>query len=631
MEQIEFKAEVKELLNLVIHSLYTNKEVFLRELISNASDAIDKARYEGLTDNDILESEEEWKIKLIADKEKGTLTVSDNGIGMTREEIIEELGTIAHSGTKEFLKMLKEKDVKDNPELIGQFGVGFYSAFMVADKVTVISRKAGSKEKKGIKWESMADGAFTVEETEKEKKGTDIILYLREDEKKYLEMWEIRSIVRKYSDYIEHPVVMDVEREKEDENDKEKKIKYTEEETLNSRKAIWLKSKSEITDGEYNDFYKHLTRDFQDPAKVIHYKAEGTSEFNALLYIPSMAPFDILYKDYKVGLTLYVKRVQIMEHCEHLIPLYLRFVKGVVDSSDLPLNISRETLQNNRQVEIIKKNVTKKIFDTLTDMKKNEYDKYVKFYKEFGKILKEGIHFEYSKKEEIADFLLLETTKTETDKFRTLQDYVNDMKEGQEEIYYIVGSSKEELMNSPYMEAFKEKDYEVIFMLDDIDDIIMSSFYEYKGKKFKSIIKGDINLDKKDDAEKEETKKKYEKLIELVKDQLKDEVKDVKFSQRLTDSPCCLVADEDAMNPSMEKLFKAMGKDFPGSKKVLELNPEHQVLEVMNKLFEKDKEDKVLKEYIDLLYDQALIMEGSKVKDPVAFAARVSKLMVSNV
>jgi len=500
-EKLEFKAEVKQVLDIVINSLYVNREIFLRELVSNASDAIDKARYESLTNMDILEGkEEEWTIKLIPDNTGSTLTVRDNGIGMNKEDAVRELGTIARSGTRNFIEALKDK--KNDLELIGQFGVGFYSAFMVADKVVVISRKGG--EEKGVRWESTADGTFSVEEVEKEKRGTDVILYLREDEKKYLQEWELRSIVRKYSDYIEHPVVMDVEREKEDEKDKEKKIKVTEEETLNSRKAIWLKKKADITDEEYKEFYKHLSRDFSDPAEIIHYRAEGTSEFVALLYIPSRKPFDILYRDFKYGPLLYIKRVQIMENCEELLPVYLRFVKGVVDSSDLPLNISRETLQNNRQVEVIKKNLVKKILDTLKEIKEKENDKYLTFYKEFGKILKEGVHYDYSRKEDIAGLLLFDSTKAEEGKFRTLQDYIDGMKEDQKEIYYITGESREEVMTSPYLEVFKEKDYEVLIMLDEIDDLIISGLHEYKGKHFKSVIRGDLDIDKEEKEKKEE-------------------------------------------------------------------------------------------------------------------------------
>lgn len=630
VQNLEFKTEVKQLLDLMIHSLYTHKEIFLRELISNASDAIDRVRYEALTNSDIMEKEGDLKIRIIADKTAGTLTISDNGIGMTKDEIIKELGTIARSGTREFITALQSKKAKDNPELIGQFGVGFYSSFMVADKITVVTRKAGLKGQKGTKWESSADGVFTVDEEEKEQKGTDVILHLKDDEKKYLEEWEIREIIRKYSDYIEHPIVMDVEREKESELKKGEKVKITEEETLNSRKAIWLKDKSEITANEYNEFYKHISHDFSDSAKVIHYKTEGTSEFTALLYIPSKMPFDIFYKDYKIGPTLYVKRVQIMDHCEQLIPLYLRFIKGVVDSSDLPLNISREMLQANRQVQIINKNITKKVLDALDDMKKNEHDKYLSFYKEFGKILKEGVHHDFSRKEMIADLLLFQSVQKHPDTFSTFQQYIDSMKKDQKEIYFITGTSREEVVKSPYMEVFKEKGYDVLIMLDEIDDFIMSGLREYKGKKLKSVIKGDITLDEEKEADKNKAKKKFRELLELIKYQLKDEVKDVRLSGRLKDTACCLVAEEGDLDPQMEKLMKAMGQNVPENKRILEINPSHPVFEAMNQVFEKDHKSIMLEEYIKLLYDQALLLEGSKPKDPVAFAGAITKLMVKN-
>ncbi len=627
-QKMEFKTEVKQLLDLMIHSLYSHKEIFLRELISNASDAIDKARYEALTNGNILEGDGDWKIRITADKSAGTLTVSDNGIGMTKDEIVQALGTIAHSGTKEFLTMLKEKDMKDNPELIGQFGVGFYSSFMIADKVTVITRKAG-KDGQGVRWESTADGSFTIEDAEKNTKGTEVILHLKDDDKKYLEEWEIRSVVRKYSDYIEHPVVMDIEREEDSTIDKGKKVKTTTEETLNSRKAIWLRNKSEVTDEEYAEFYKHISHDFTAPLKTIHFKAEGTSEFTALLYLPSKAPFNILYKDYKLGPVLYVKRVQIMDNCEELIPPYLRFVKGVVDSSDLPLNVSREILQANKQVEIIKKNITKQVLDTLRTLKDNEYDKYLGFYKEFGRIVKEGIHFDFSRKEQIADLLLFPSTKTGRDTFTTLQKYIEGMKDGQEDIYYITGATYEEALKSPYLEAFNEKDYEVLIMLDEVDDIIMSSL-EYKGKKLKSAGRGDIKLDKAEEKEREQAKKKYEKIIDLMKEQLKEDVKDVRLSSRLKDSACCLVADEGDLDPHMEKILKAMGQEVPAQKRILEINPAHPLFGAMNALFEKDGKSPLLHEYTQMLFDQAALLEGSKPKDPAAFARSVAKLMVEN-
>ncbi|MDP6388130.1 MAG: molecular chaperone HtpG [Candidatus Pacebacteria bacterium] len=630
VKKMKFKTEVKQVLDLMVHSLYSHKDIFLRELISNSSDAIDKAHYESLTNKEILEKDgKDWKIKITSDKEAGLLIVSDNGSGMTKDDAIKELGTIAHSGTKEFITALQSKEVKDNPELIGQFGVGFYSIFMVADKVTVVSRKAGSGNKKGVKWESGLNGSFTVEDVEKENRGTDITLHLKEEEKKYLEEWEIRSTVKKYSDFIEHPVVMDIEREEESTIDKTQKVKVKKEETLNSRKAIWLKSKSDITEEEYNEFYKHVSHDYSNPAKVLHYRAEGSQEFSALLYIPETKPLDMNYKEYKIGPTLYVKRVKIIDHCEELIPTYLRFVKGVVDSSDLPLNVSREILQNNRLIDVMKKSITKKTLEALSVMKKNEFDKYLKFYGEFGMVLKEGIHSDFEKRETIGDLLLFPSTKSEKGKFRTIPEYVENMKEGQKEIYYITGSSLGETLESPYIEAFKEKDYEVLIMLDDIDDIIMSSF-EYKGKKFKSVIKGDVTLDESDKKEKEETKKKYRKLLDLIQDHL-DDVKEVRLSGRLKDSACCLVGDEGEMNLQMENLLKSMGKEVPERKRVLEINPSHPIFIAMNKIFEEDRKSELLREYTDLLYGQALLLEGSKPKDSTAFAKAISKLMVENV
>jgi molecular chaperone HtpG len=450
VEKFEFKTEVKQLLDLMIHSLYSHKEVFLRELISNASDAIDRARYESLQDSAVLENETIWKIKISVDRDANTLTISDNGIGMSKEEAVDALGTIAHSGTKEFLEALQSREVKDNPELIGQFGVGFYSSFMVADRITVLSRRAG-QQKGAVRWESTGDGAFTVEDAEKAGKGTEVILHLKEEGKEYLETWEVRNIVKKYSDFIEHPVVMDVEREQDSELEKGKKVKITEEETLNSMKAIWLRDKSTVTDEEYTEFYKHISHDFFEPLKVIHYRAEGTTEFSALLFVPSKAPFNILYKDYKVGPTLYVKRVQIMDHCEDLIPPYLRFVRGVIDSADLPLNVSREMLQNNRSVETIRTSIIKKVVEVLNDLKKEDYGKYREFHSEFGRILKEGIHYDFQRREAIADLLLFPSTKTEENKLTTFQDYVDNMKEDQDAIYYITGANLKDVLKSPYL------------------------------------------------------------------------------------------------------------------------------------------------------------------------------------
>ncbi len=626
-KKMEFRTEVRQLMDLMIHSLYSHKEVFLRELISNASDAIDKAHYQSLTDSSVLEGDKEWTIRITPDKMAGTLTVSDNGIGMTADEAVEALGTIAHSGTRDFMQLLKDKDIKENPELIGQFGVGFYASFMVADRITVMSRKAGSKCAEGVKWESSADGTFTVDAVEKKGKGTDVILYLKKDDLKYLDEWEIRDIVTKYSDFIEHPVVMEIEREEDSSVDKGKKIKVRRDETLNSRKAIWLKDRSEITDEEYNEFYHHISRDFGDPLKVIHYRAEGTSEFVALLYIPSKAPLNIQYRDFRIGPVLYVRRVQIMDHCEDLIPPYLRFVRGIIDSSDLPLNVSRELLQNNSQVEIIKKNVTKKVLDLLTEMKKSEYESYVKFHNELGRVLKEGIHLDFSRSEAIADLMLFQSTKTADGALTTLEAYVGNMKEGQEHIYYICGSSRDEAMKSPHMEAFLDRDFEVLLLLDEIDDLIFGGL-EYKGKKLKSVIKGDLKLDKTDTKDEE---KQFGKLVGFLKEKLKDEVKDVRLSGRLKDSACCLVSDEGAVDPRIEKMMKAMGQDLPAGKRILEINPHHPLFDAMNSTFEKEGPNSLLGEYAGLLLDQALLMEGERPKDPAAFSKTLSRLMAEAI
>ncbi|KJR40714.1 heat shock protein 90 [Candidatus Magnetoovum chiemensis] len=627
---MEFKAEVNQILDIVIHSLYSHKEIFLRELISNASDAIDKAKYESLTNNDIIADGSEWKIVIYTDEDGGTITISDNGIGLTNDDAIRELGTIAHSGTVEFLKMLREKQLKDSPELIGQFGVGFYSAFMVADKVTVLSKKASDKTAKAIKWESEGKGSFTIGESSKTTKGTDIILHLKEDDKKYLNEWEIKEIIRKYSDYIEHPIYIEVERERESSLDKSKKVKEKELEKINSQKALWLKDKSSITDNEYNEFYKLIGHDFTDPFKVIHYKAEGTSEFYALIYIPSHIPYDIFFKDFKIGLALYVKKVQIMDHCEELIPRYLRFLKGVVDSSDLPLNISREMLQNNKNIEIINKNITKKILDTLNDLKKKDLDKYIEFFKQFGKILKEGIHFDFEKRKQLADLMLFPSTKTQEGIYTTIAEYVSNMKDQQEGIYYITSKTKDDAMKSPYVETFLDKDIEVLIMLDEVDDIIFNTL-DYDGKKFKSVIKGEIKLDKSEEKEKKEQDKKYKNLLDTIKEHLIDDIKEVRLSSRLKESPCCLVTDEGMLDPAIERMMRDLGQTIPSNKRILEINPSHVQIQAIYNIFDKTPKSKTLLEYIDVLYEQALLLEGAKPKDAAKFSKAIASLMVDSL
>jgi len=627
----KFKAEVNKILDLVIHSLYSHKEIFLRELISNGSDAIDKVRYQSLTDAAITEGDGDWQIQLIPDAEAGTLTVRDNGIGLTRDEAAEALGTIAHSGTKEFLKLLESQQVKDNPELIGQFGVGFYSAFMVADKVTVVSRRAGAPTDQGIIWQSEADGSYTLDATEKATRGTDVILHLKEDEKKYLEEWELRKVVKHYSDFIEYPVVMEVTRSKPDPIDKDKTIEETELETLNSRKAIWLKDKADISEEEYNEFYKHISHDFSDPAKVIHYRAEGTTEFSVLLYLPSQRPFDIFYKEYKVGPQLYVRRVQIMDHCEELLPPYLRFIRGVVESADLPLNVSRELLQNNRMIGVMKKNITKRVLDLLAEMKKDDSEAYNKFYGEFGRILKEGIHHDFERKDAIAELLLFESTKTEAGQKISLAEYVERMQDNQKEIYYVTGPDRAAAEASPYLEVFKEKDLEVLIMTDEFDDIIITQLRAFQDKTFQSAIKGDLDLGEENQQAKEEKKKEYGGLLEMMQDQLKELVSEVRISGRLKDSAVCLVTGEHDLDPQMVKMFQAMGQDVPTGQRILEVNPGHPLIGQMKQQFAVDPTDEQLKEYVDLLYDQALLLEGDHPRDPVAFARAMSKLMVAGV
>jgi molecular chaperone HtpG len=615
-ETLQFKTELKQLLHLIIHSLYSHKDIFLRELISNASDAIDTVRFQSLTNQAVVEGDAEWKIKLIPDAARGTLTISDNGVGMSKDSIVENLGTIARSGTRGFLEALKQADVKDRPELIGQFGVGFYSSFMVADKVTVVSRQAGSPAD-GVKWESDGQGEFSVEMVEKPTRGTEVILHLREDSKEFLDPWRLRQIVKKYSDFVEHPIVMDVQKEEDG-------TKTTAEEALNSRKALWLRNRSEITAEEYNEFYKHVSHDFQDPAKVIHYKAEGTIEFKALLYIPAHRPFDLMAPEHRKGLHLYIQRVFIMDDCEALLPPYLRFVKGVVDSPDLPLNVSRELLQQSAPLEKIKSNLVNKLLGTFDEMKRKEYEAYVGFFKELGPVLKEGVSQDYSNRQRIAELLLFESTKTEAGKYTTLDQYVEGMPVSQTEIYYLTGENRELLENSPYLETFKAGGQEVLLLTDPIDEFVASALTEFKGKKLKAVDKGDLSAGELNDARKQQ----FQPLLDYLRGKL-TEIKDVRLSKRLKESAACLVADEGEMGAHLERLLARMGrdKDFPASKKILEVNPDNPAIEAMRELHGRDAADARLEKYARLLYDQAVIAEGSKVRDPLALARAINELM----
>ncbi len=626
----KFKTEVQQLLNLVIHSLYTNREIFLRELISNASDAIDRVRFDALSDKALLEDDPEWKIKIIPDKAAKTLTVSDNGIGMTMEELDSNLGTIASSGTKRFINEMKERGGELPPELIGQFGVGFYSAFMVADKVTVLTRRAGAAKGEGLKWESTGTGSYTIDTVEKEGRGTDVVLHLKneDDMEQFLEPWRIRRIVTTYSNFVEHPVVMDVEKTEGDGDDAKTTVV---EETLNSRKAIWARAKNEVTDEEYHEFYKHVSHDFMDPARTIHWKAEGTTEFSALLYIPQKAPFDMFTPEpQKRGVHLYVRRVYITDNCEALVPNYLRFLRGVVDSSDLPLNVSRETLQEERVIRVMSKNIIRKVIDTLSDMMENDREAYVQFWNEFGRVIKEGVHSDLANREKLQDLLLFETTKTDPGTLVSLKEYIERMPENQKEIYYLSGPSRQALEKSPLLEAFAKRDVEVVFMTDPIDEWIVQAMISYDEKPVKSIAKGDIDLsgiDEETNQEDEKAAEKYADLVAFLKDELKDKVKDIKVSSRLTESACCLVSGEMDMGVHMEKILKALQKDVPTAKRILEINPEHGLIQNMESMVKDNSRHLQLKEFADILFDQAALTAGLEIEDPSAFAQRISRVM----
>ncbi len=619
-ETLSFKTELKQLLHLIIHSLYSHKDIFLRELISNASDAVDAVRFQGLTSADLLEDNADWKIKLIPNKDQRTLTISDNGIGMTKETISENLGTIAKSGTREFLEQLKSAQAQDRPDLIGQFGVGFYSSFMVADKVTVISRRGGSTPEHGVRWESDGQGEFTIEDVTKEQRGTDVILHLREDEQEFLEPHRLRQLVKKYSDFVEHPIVMDVETEAED---KEKRV---EEETLNSRKAIWLRSKSEVSPEEYNEFYRHLTHDPQEPLKTIHYAAEGTLEFKAILFIPGHRPFELMWGDSKKGLHLYIQRVFIMDDCETMLPLYLRFVRGVVDSPDLPLNVSRELLQQSAPLEKIKSNLTGKILSSLEEMKRKDHEDYLKFYDEMGVFLKEGVSQDWANREKLADLLLFESTKTAKGKYTSLAEYAERMG-NQNEIFFLTGESRDLMEQSPYLESFRDQGTEVLLLTEPIDEFVVQALREYKGNKLQAVDKTGLDQGSID----EEKKKQLQPLLDFLKEKLPD-IKEARLSQRLKESPVCLVADELDMSANMERLMQKLAKDQPppSAQRILEINADHPAIQAIDQLRAKNQDDPRLESYARLLYDQAVIAEGSKVKDPLDFSKRINELLIKD-
>lgn len=636
-ETKSFQTEVSQLMDLVIHSLYSNKDIFLRELISNASDAIDRARFEAVSNSEIEEPEGGWKIKLVPDSEAKTLTIIDNGIGMNAEELEKNIGTIANSGTKAFLKELKEAEAADRPELIGQFGVGFYASFMVADKVELVTRRAG--EEQAWKWTSTGDGTYQVGEGERDSFGTTITLHLRDDEDitSFTEEYKLRQVVKQYSDYIAFPVVMDVTRKEKDEEASEEGEDpvykdVTTEETLNSMKAIWTRDKSEVDDEEYAAFYKGAFHDYEDPKEIIHWSAEGTTEFKGLLFLPKKAPFDLFYNEEAKGLHLYVKRVFIMNDCKELLPSYLRFVRGVVDSSDLSLNVSREILQDNPLVRRIGKNVVSKVLSTLSSMQKKDVEAYEEFWSEFGRVIKEGMHTDHANQEKISKLLRFESSKTEAGKTISLQEYVDRMQPDQKEIYYLTGESRAMVENSPLLEAFKARNLEVLFLTDTIDEWVIPALPTFDEKPLKAIHRGDVNLDSEEEKKEHEEKRKEaeednKSVLEALQEALGDKVKSVRLSDRLTDSAAVLVADEGAIDANMERMMKAMGQVVPETKRNLELNPDHPLMGKLKTLVDAGDAETRLKEYAELLFDQALLTEGTPLPDPAAFAKRVSALM----
>jgi len=633
----KFKTEVQQLLDLVVHSLYSKKEIFLRELISNASDAIDRLRFEALTNDALLQEGEDGRIRIDADKDARTLTVRDNGIGMNAHELEQNIGTIASSGTRRFLEELRSHKEEEGPEFIGQFGVGFYSAFMVAEKVTLVTRRAGDGQP-ALRWTSSGAGNYTVEEIAEAPRGTAITLHLREDAAEYLEEPRIREIVRHYSDYIEYPIVMPVVRTKPADEEGAEPATSTEDETLNSMKPIWRKPKAEISDEDYTAFYRHISHDYDKPLHVIHYVAEGATEFRSLLYIPSRASLDPLLPEQRHGLHLYVRNVFINDDFRDLLPDYLRFVRGVVDSSDLPLNVSREMLQDQSVLRRIRKSLVAKILSELASLQEKQAEDYSAFFENFGRILKEGLHTDTANHDKLKDLLRYPTNKTDPGRTLSLREYVARMPQDQKAIYFIAGEHAATLAASPVLEVFRSRDFEVLFFLDPIDEWIAPRLGEYDGKKILPVDRGTLDLDAGED---EDTKKKkeekrdaasreYEALISFLGETLREHVNEVRLSERLTDSCCCLVDDEHALGRGVERVMRAMHQPVPPSQRILEINPEHAVVRKMNELLQAEPESPQLRKWARLLHGQALLAEGAAPADPAGFANLVAELMESS-
>ena len=630
-ETLGFQAEVKQLLQLMIHSLYSNKEIFLRELISNASDAADKLRFEAINHDALYGNDHELKIHVRFDQDAKTITISDNGIGMSRDEVVSHLGTIAKSGTKEFFGKLSG-DQQADAALIGQFGVGFYSGFIVADRITVETRRAGADASEGVRWESSGEGDYSVETIDKVSRGTDVILHLREGEEELLSGWKLKSIIRKYSDHISLPILM-----QKDEWDAEKKetVLKDEYETVNQASALWARAKSDITHEQYDEFYKHVSHDFQAPLTYTHNRVEGRSEYTQLLYVPSHAPFDLWDRNKRGGIKLYVKRVFIMDDAEQLMPAYLRFIKGVIDSNDLPLNVSREILQESRDVRVIREGSTKRVLGMLEELanadEQEKKDKYTTFWNEFGQVLKEGIGEDATNKDRIAKLIRFASTHNDNaDQNVALADYIGRMKEGQEKIYYVTGESFTAAKNSPHLEIFRKKGVEVLLLTDRVDEWMLSFLTEFEGKELVSVAKGGLDLGKlEDEAEKkehEETETSYKELVERMKAALGDKAKEVRVTFRLTDSPACLVADENELSGNLLRMLKAAGQNAPESKPILEINPNHPLV---TRLKYEDAASTQFSDWAHLLFDQAMLAEGGSLTDPAAFVKRMNDMLLA--
>ena len=617
-----FETEAKQLLHLMIHSLYSNKEVFLRELISNASDAADKLRFEALSRPELLEEDAELKVRIELDTENKTISVVDNGIGMTREEVIENLGTIARSGTAQFLQSLTGDQIKDS-QLIGQFGVGFYSSFIVAEEVEVLTRKAGSSPADAVLWKSSGESEYSISSAEKKERGTIVILHLKDDAKEFLESFRLRGIVKKYADHISIPVLMEESNYGEDDKEAEAEKKF---EAVNEGKALWTRTRKEIKKKEYQEFYKHISHSFEDPLDWSHNHVEGKQEYTSLLFLPKSAPYDLWNRDGARGLKLYVQRVFIMDEAEQFLPLYLRFVKGILDSNDFSLNVSREILQNDPRVEKVRGALTKRVLDLMSRLKKKDAEAYAGFWKEFGQALKEGPAEDYANREKIASLFLFSTTESGGDEQnQSLEDYVARMKEGQDKIYYLVGDSLKAARNSPHLEIFRRKGIEVLLLHDRIDEWLMGHLTEFDGKSFQDVARGKLDLGKlADDEEAKAEDGEHEELLKRIKESLGEQVKEVRVTSRLTDSPACLIVDEHDMGLQMRQIMEASGQKVPDTKPIFEVNPEHALLQKL----EQEKDETRFEDLVTILFGQASLAEGRGLDDPAQFSNRLNKLLL---